>query len=86
MNARLTLYGTSACHLCDQARELLEQMGLGCDRVDIADDHALMEKYGTRIPVLHCPVTGLELGWPFDGPSVGTFLRQTGRMTVKTHK
>jgi len=86
MSPRLKLYGTSACHLCDQARELLERLGLGYEKVDIAGDHALVEKYASRIPVLHCPVSGLELGWPFDGTSLRAFILKTGRMTVTAHK
>ncbi len=64
----LTLYGTTGCHLCDQAEALLEQAAaarqLEWRYVDIALDAALVEKYGRRIPVLRTP-GGRELGWPF---------------------
>lgn len=64
----LTLYGTTGCHLCDQAEALLKQVAaarkLEWRYVDIALDEALVEKYGTRIPVLLTP-QGRELGWPF---------------------
>jgi len=33
---------------------------------DIADDEALVEAYGKRIPVLIFSTTGEELTWPFD--------------------
>lgn len=64
----LTLYGTSACHLCDQAEALLVQAAsarhLEWCYVDIALDDALVERYGLRIPVLLAE-NGHELGWPF---------------------
>jgi len=69
---RVYLYGTPACHLCEQAGELLL---LCVDRIpgnclveyrDIAGDDELLARYGTRIPVIAEAVTGTELGWPFD--------------------
>jgi glutaredoxin len=64
----LTLYGTVGCHLCDQAEALLQRAAaarkLEWRYVDIADDDALVEKYGTRIPVL-LTAQGTEIGWPF---------------------
>lgn len=64
----LTLYGTTGCHLCDQAETLLRQAGgaraLEWCYVDIALDEALVAQYGTRIPVLRAD-DGRELGWPF---------------------
>ena len=39
--------------------------------VDIADSDALMERYGTRIPVLaNAALLGEEIGWPFDEAAV----------------
>lgn len=64
----LTLYGTTGCHLCDQAEALLRQAGaarpLPWRYVDIALDEGLVARYGTRIPVL-VAADGRELGWPF---------------------
>lgn len=64
----LTLYGTTGCHLCDQAEALLAQAAsarrLEWRYVDIALDDALVERYGTRIPVLLAD-DGREIGWPF---------------------
>ena len=69
-----TLYGTSACHLCEVAEALLAQVLAGfaetqrpqIELVDIADSDALIERYGTRIPVLRREADGVELAWPFD--------------------
>ena len=60
------LYTTSSCHLCEQAEQLLAQVGLAFDAVEIADDPALLERYGVRIPVLRRRDTGEELNWPFN--------------------
>ncbi len=68
MTAGITLYGTTGCHLCDEAEALLKKAAaarrLEWQYVDIALDDALVEKYGTRIPVLQAS-DGRELGWPF---------------------
>jgi len=70
----IKLYGTSCCHLCDEAEAILREMGIDADHVDIVDDDELLEKYGIRIPVLTRVDTGGELGWPFDAVAVLRFL------------
>ncbi len=75
MRAPLTLYGTSACHLCDQAKGILEEAGLAFVWVDIAADAALLERYGVRIPVVRHPAGGRELDWPFDRSSLVAFIQ-----------
>lgn len=67
---KLVLYGTSACHLCEEAEALVGRLGLALDVVDIAEDDALHERYGMRIPVLRRLDTGAELDWPFDAASI----------------
>lgn len=68
------LYGTEFCHLCDAAKAILCETGIDADYIDIAEDDALLEKYGIRIPVLQRVDTGAELGWPFDATTVSRFL------------
>lgn len=73
-----TLFGTSACHLCELAQaclESLQKQGISLDYevVDIALDDALFERYGLLIPVLRSP-DERELNWPFDERSVWEFL------------
>mgnify|MGYP003624598342 FL=1 len=66
---RLTLYGTSACHLCDAAMAELAPLkanGIEVQEVDIADADQLMTLYQLRIPVLRRADTGSELDFPFD--------------------
>lgn len=73
-----TLYGTSACHLCEQAErivaaELARACGVRVSVEDIADSDELVARYGVRIPVLRDPA-GRELDWPFSAVEVRRFL------------
>jgi glutaredoxin len=53
---QVTLYGKPGCHLCDQAREVVEQVReqhpFELDEVDITRDPALEALYRERIPVV----------------------------------
>ena len=59
------LYTTVGCHLCEKAEALLATVApdMPVEKVDIAEDDALVDLYGERIPVL--AYQGEELGWPF---------------------
>lgn len=70
---KFVLYGTTCCHLCEQAEAVLQAVGVKAEHIDIAEDDALLEKYGVRIPVVKREDTGEELGWPFDGYAVKRF-------------
>ncbi|GAB2633730.1 glutaredoxin family protein [Kribbella swartbergensis] len=52
---RVTLYGKPGCHLCDDARAIIEQvcaeLGVGWTEVDITQDDRLFAEYGEQIPV-----------------------------------
>jgi len=78
LTPELILYGTSACHLCEEATAILlpitSASGIAMLQVDIADEDELMTRYGLRIPVLAC--NGLELDWPFNTEQVVEFLRR----------
>jgi glutaredoxin len=56
VSARVTLYGKPGCHLCDDARTVVERVcaDLGVDWVEqsILDDPALQERYAEEIPVV----------------------------------
>ena len=55
MSARVVLYTRPGCHLCDQARAVVEQVcadeGEAYDEVDITGDADLEQRFGTEIPV-----------------------------------
>ena len=52
----VTLYGRPGCHLCDDARAVLERVRAGrpfrLREVDIETDDALFKRYLERIPVV----------------------------------
>lgn len=49
---RLVLYTRPGCHLCDDARAILERVGEPFDEIDIESDDALHTAYLERIPVV----------------------------------
>ncbi len=55
----LVLYGRPGCHLCDDARAVLERVGAPFEEVDIEGDEALHRAYLERIPVV--ALDGVEL-------------------------
>ena len=59
----VTLYGRPGCHLCDDARAVLERIRAAqpfrLAEIDIESDDALMLRYLERIPVV--AVDGEEL-------------------------
>jgi glutaredoxin len=50
--ARLVLYSRPGCHLCDDARIVLQRIGEPFDEVDIDSDDELFKRYLERIPVI----------------------------------
>ena len=62
---RLELLTRPECHLCDDAKALLEQAGIAWEPVNIESSIQLLKNYGTRIPVIR-DSNGNELPWPFD--------------------
>ncbi len=67
--ADLVLYSTDACHLCEQALDMLlgmsELAGRQLEVIDIAADDDLVARFGESIPVLQ--IGASRLYWPF-GP------------------
>ena len=56
---RLLLYSRPGCHLCDDARVLIERVGAPYSEIDITTDDALHAAYLERIPVV--VLDGIEL-------------------------
>jgi len=56
--SEVVLYGRPGCHLCDEARELIESLvvlsegELALREVDIDSDDRLLREYLERIPVI----------------------------------
>jgi Glutaredoxin-like domain (DUF836) len=76
---RLLLFGTSGCHLCEQAEQIIDNClqnnaELMIETLDIADEEQWQEQYALRIPVLYHPETKKDLGWPFDQTQVKEFI------------
>lgn len=67
----ITLYTGTGCHLCEQARIILDEVvGAGAYTVvNITGDPALQASYGTRIPVVK-NARGKEKGWPFSAGQI----------------
>ena len=76
---QLILFGTSACHLCEQAHEILERFlihfpKIRLELIDIAEQTQWQAQYAVKIPVLYDVDTQSELNWPFDETDVTTFI------------
>ena len=48
----LLLYGRAGCHLCEDARAILERVGHPFTEIDIERDDELLKRYLERIPVV----------------------------------
>ncbi|OIO55900.1 MAG: glutaredoxin [Alphaproteobacteria bacterium CG_4_10_14_0_2_um_filter_63_37] len=48
----VVLLGREDCHLCHEARQVLECMGLTFSEIDIDTDPDLVARWGWEIPVL----------------------------------
>ncbi len=70
------LFGTEACHLCEEAEALVQALGLSCKTQDIIEDLQLQQRYGLRIPVLWHAASSAELSWPFDADGLRQFIEQ----------
>ena len=71
---KLILLGTSACHLCDQAEDLLKNTNIAYQKIDIADQEQWQERYAIKIPVLLDMENQQELCWPFSIKDIQAFL------------
>ena len=49
---RVVLYTRQGCHLCDEARQILERHGVEPTSVDIDADAALRERFDECVPVV----------------------------------
>ncbi len=71
--SQVILYSTDGCHLCELAQAQLDSNNTHYKIVDIIDDVDLVNRYGTRIPVV-LNKDNKELGWPFELNELQQFL------------
>ena len=75
---RIVLYTKAGCHLCDEAREHLEDLAADYEfdlaEIDIRSDDTLFERYRYRIPVIVIDGT-IELETPIREPTLRRALR-----------
>ncbi|MEM9303484.1 MAG: glutaredoxin family protein [Pseudomonadota bacterium] len=71
---RLLLYTRPDCELCDAVAAIARSLGAEIEPVDITEDIGLLERYGTRIPVLRDPDSGRELDFPIDHAKLAAWL------------
>ena len=66
---QLVMYTTSHCHLCEQAEAMLTSLqklyNISWEPVEISENEHLIQRYGTRIPVIKRLDNQRELDWPF---------------------
>ncbi|MCK5871293.1 MAG: glutaredoxin family protein [Methylococcales bacterium] len=78
---QLILFSTSACHLCEQANEILGRFlvhfpKIRLELIDIAEQTQWQAQYAVKIPVLYDVSTQSELNWPFNETDVTTFIHK----------
>ena len=82
MTEHFILFGTSGCHLCEQAQALLADsqesfsVDIAIELTDIIERQLWLDEYAVRIPVLLHPESRRELGWPFDRQSLINFVNK----------
>ncbi len=81
--AEVILYGTVACHLCEQAEVIMLQSGFSFTKRDIVDHEDWLERYRVHIPVV--TVKEKELFWPFDKQQLVAFLSPHKSVFDKSH-
>ena len=78
------LYSTLGCHLCDQAKSIIdpviERYKLRYTEIDIADDHQLSDVYGVLIPVFKYSYCESYLNWPFTTKELEQYLQVITRL------
>ncbi len=77
----LLLLGTSGCHLCEEAEDIIATCSLEPDKVsieslDIAEQEQYQADFALYIPVLYHPDSSKRLNWPFNAEHVHEFIAQ----------
>ena len=77
----LLLLGTSGCHLCEEAEDiiaacLLDKNTVNIQILDIAEAEQYQADFAIHIPVLYHPESLSRLNWPFNDKQVQVFISQ----------
>ncbi len=75
--ARHILLGTAACHLCEQAEDLLKQIPIVYEKIDIAEQEQWQAEYAIKIPVLLSSECQQALCWPFTLEDIQAFTQMS---------
>lgn len=78
---RVVLLGTSGCHLCELAEQIINDHLSSnkiwlIERIDIAEQEQWQAQFALFIPVLYHPESMKQLGWPFDAQQVNIFFNE----------
>ncbi len=78
---RVLLMGTSGCHLCELAEQIINDHLSSnkiwlIERIDIAEQEQWQAQFALFIPVLYHPESKKQLGWPFDAQQVNIFFNE----------
>jgi len=78
---RVLLLGTSGCHLCELAEQIINDslssnQAWLIDIIDIAEQEQWQAQFALLIPVLYHPDSQKQLGWPFDIQQVNLFFNE----------
>ncbi|GED21753.1 glutaredoxin family protein [Halomonas halmophila] len=74
----LRLYTTAGCHLCEALEAWLARLAnaeVRLERVEVAEDDALVASYGTRLPVL-VDASGRELEGGYEPARLAAWLAE----------
>lgn len=74
LEVNLALLSTDGCHLCDDAKAMLEQLKIDFELVDIIEDDQLVAHYGDKIPVLMVEGAQQALFWPFTNEQIKQYI------------
>ena len=74
LEVNLALLSTEGCHLCDDAKAMLEQLKIDFELVDIIEDDQLVAHYGDKIPVLMVEGAQQALFWPFTNEQIKQYI------------
>jgi VanZ family protein len=80
----VTLVSGADCHLCHEAREILNRVArdvsLVLEEVDVASDPALKSRYGDQIPVILAGESKISKGYPDEA----TIRRRLARLSERS--